>query len=301
LKVIEHAQTFGWKSAVSAFGVGKSTLYRWKAAYANGHHQLKSLIPSSTRPHRVRLMHTSAKLLSFIAAFRGHYGNKSKYVIKPFLDEYAQSLGIPSLGYSTIGKIIKRNRWFSPPRKQWSKKRFAAYQRVKYAPKEQMPGYVEVDCVHLWCTDRRYVFVSVIDVVTKVASVQLVPAATAHHTLTVLQAFGARGYPIRCVQTDNGSEFLVVFHAWLSTQAIDHHFIYPHSPRINGVVERFNRTIQEECLNRSDDLFTDNLDRFQQTLDHYLIWYNTKRPHHSLKLMAPMAYYQQLQSFPKCT
>ncbi|MBI2310066.1 transposase [Candidatus Collierbacteria bacterium] len=57
-------------------------------------------------------------------------------------------------------------------------------------------------------------------------------------------------------------------------------------------VERFNRTIQDEFLNWSDELYYD-LFSFEEKLLHYLNWYNTKRPHYSLKMQTPIAYLQQ--------
>jgi transposase InsO family protein len=299
VKVLEHATTFGWKSAISAFGIGKTTLYRWKATYRINHARLSSLIPNSTRPHHVRCMQTDPRIIPFLQSFRETYGNKSKYVMKPFLDAYTQSLGISSLSPTTIGKLIRRNHWFTPRRKRWSKKRLGSFQRTKYTPKEKTPGYLEVDCIVLSCADRRYIFVSVIDVVTKCALVRMVPSQRALHTLSVLQEYRCLGYPVRIVQTDNGSEFLGVFHEWVIAQGTPHQFIYPHSPRINGVVERFNRTVQEECIERSDELFYDS-EKFNQTLNQYMIWYNTKRPHHSLHFMTPDAYYKQLVGFPIC-
>ena len=102
-------------------------------------------------------------------------------------------------------------------------------------------------------------------------------------------------YPIREVQTDNGHEFLGEFDDYLQTQNIPHQFIYFHSPRINGVVERFNRTIQDEFLNRNDELWYD-LHLFDRKLAGYLEWYNTKRPHHSLDLKSPVIYMQKFQT-----
>lgn len=299
LKVIMHATGFGWKSAISAFGISKTTLYRWKKKYTVGHHKLAFLIPTSTRPEHLRTMRTDTRLRDFIGAFRIQYGNKSKYIIKPFLDAYARSLGISSLGTTTIGKIIKRHHFVITPKRRWSRKRLTAFQRIKHAPKEHLPGYLEVDCILVYSGGSRHAFVSVIDVVTKMAHIELVPSTTAANTQQVLQMFIGLGYPVREVQTDNGSEFLGVFHDWLVNHDIPHHFIYPHSPRINGVVERFNRTVQEECFNLTDELVT-NIPKFKEKLANYMEWYNTRRPHHSLKLMTPLAYYQQLQNFPKC-
>src|SRR3989337_4429275 len=54
--VLDHYYKYGWKSAVHAFGVRKSTLYDWKKVYEASGKKETSLIPSSTRPHNTRLM-----------------------------------------------------------------------------------------------------------------------------------------------------------------------------------------------------------------------------------------------------
>ena len=70
---------------------------------------------------------------------------------------------------------------------------------------------------------------------------------------------------------------------------LTHEFIYPRSPKINAVVERFNRTIKEEFINRCDSLYYDMV-RFNQKLLKYLNWYNQKRPHYSLGYQSPVKY-----------
>lgn len=55
------------------------------------------------------------------------------------------------------------------------------------------------------------------------------------------------------------------------------------------MVERFNRTMQEECINRIID-FIDDKETFLTKLEQYCIWYNEKRPHYALKYQTPQAY-----------
>lgn len=53
------------------------------------------------------------------------------------------------------------------------------------------------------------------------------------------------------------------------------------SPKINGVIERFNRTVREEFINPSDEIYFD-LEAFQVKLTRHLDLYNNKRPHAAL-------------------
>lgn len=67
-----------------------------------------------------------------------------------------------------------------------------------------------------------------------------------------------------------------------------HFFSYPKSPKQNATIERFNRTLQEEFVEEHRDLLELDLTQFNNKLIDYLLFYNTKRPHHTLKLKVPM-------------
>ncbi len=302
VKVIEHARDFGWKAAVAAFGIGKSTLYDWKKRYDVGRHHIRSLIPVSTRPKHVRQMHTHPAIRTFVKSVRTGEHPMNKYTIKPLLDAYCTHLGIVSVGTTTIGKVIRRNHWFQPRKvKRYDKRRFRG-QRRRYAPRGvTTPGYIEMDSITLYIMGKRWLFMSVIDVATRYGYCTVVASISSSEARRVFLEFQKRfPSPVTTIQTDNGSEFLGVFHAYCLFHGITHEFIYPRSPKINGMVERFNRTVQEECIERTDEVFYDQ-ERFKLKLANYLTWYNTKRPHMSLRLQTPIQVLQQFtSSIPKC-
>lgn len=293
--VLKHCYDYGWKAAVSAFGVPKSTLFDWKRRYEQSGQRLNSLVPVSTRPHRTRRMITDPRLVEFIRSLRLEYGRVSKYKLKVFLDAYAQSLGTVGYGYAKIAKIIRRNHYFfDPPPKQ---KHRLLRVRLKSHPRETLPGYLEMDSVAVWIPGKKLYFVTVIDVVTRFAWAKLAHSLSSLQAKLALQEFVAQYRPsVRAVQTDNGAEFLAEFDRHLLQEQIPHQFIYFRSPRINGVVERFNRTIRDEFLNRSDDLYTQDWDGLNCRLVRYLTWYNTHRPHYSLNYLSPVQYLNQFHS-----
>lgn len=293
LKVLQHYYDFGWKAAVSAYDAKKSTLFGWKKKFEKSGRKLISLVPRSTKPKHTRLMVVDPRLAIFIKSMRETYGPVSKYKIKPFLDEYARTLGITGYGREKIGKIIKRNHYFFETRPRTKRRVKPLIPRLRQAPKQTEPGYIEMDSITLYVNNKKYYFVTVIDIVTKFAGVTLTKSLTSRAAKQALVEFTAKySYTIREVQTDNGHEFLGEFDDYLQVQKIPHQFIYFHSPKINGVVERFNRTIQDEFINRNDELWYD-LDLFNQKLTGYLQWYNTLRPHHSLDLKPPIIYMQK--------
>lgn len=285
---------YGLRATLDAFEVKQSTLYDWKKAYEQSGKRLASLVPKSTRPTHTRQMIVDPKLIDCIKSMRVDYGNLGKEKLKPFVDAFAKEHGVTNYGATKIGKIIKNKHYFFEGKGTVTRKRKPCLGiRAKYAPKERTPGYIQMDSVTVYITGKRYYFSCAIDIVTKFAHCAVVPSLKARYAVTTVQEFQRQyGQTIRMVQTDNGSEFLGDFHAYLEEQEIEHIFSYPHSPKVNGTVERFNRIIQEEFINRSDELYYD-LPIFKAKLTRYLTWYNTQRPHHSLKLQAPLQYLQQ--------
>lgn len=71
------------------------------------------------------------------------------------------------------------------------------------------------------------------------------------------------------------------FHAGLEKQGLTHFFNYPRHPKSNGKIERYNRTIQLECIDPNLEALAYDIDEFNQILTDWLIYYNTKRPHFS--------------------
>lgn len=154
------------------------------------------------------------------------------------------------------------------------------------------PGNLEIDSVIVYALGKQLRFVTKVGMVTKVAYTERVKNGNALNPVQALNSFESQyQVPIYSVQTDNGSEFFKSFHEYLEEQEIKHVFTYPNSPKLNGVIERFNRTVQEEFINRSKD-FGVNQDDFQNKLTNYLIWYNNSRPHSSLGYQSPMQFIQ---------
>jgi transposase InsO family protein len=291
LHVLDHYYRHGMKSTCHAFNLPRATIYVWKKRFELSRKKLSSLIPKSTRPTNLRQMTLNLKMLEFIKSMRIEYGNLSKYKIKPFLDEYARKNNLPMYGTTKIGLIIKRRKYFFDTSKKQTKRRRVLTPRLRRSPKETLPGYIEMDSIILYVLGRKYCFITAIDVVTKFAWVKLTTNLSSRQAkLAFIEFKNQYKYKLRIVQTDNGSEFLKEFDLYLSQIQIKHEFIYQKMPKINGVIERFNRTIQEEFIERNDDLIITNTEKFTQKLYSYLIWYNTKRPHYSLGQISPTEY-----------
>ena len=95
------------------------------------------------------------------------------------------------------------------------------------------------------------------------------------------------------------------FDQYLKDNHIKHLFIYPRCPRINGYVERANRTLQEEFIDYALELLFEDLVKFNSELIKYLIFYNTKRIHRGLNNLSPIDFvlkcYPEYQMYVTCT
>jgi transposase InsO family protein len=295
LKVIEFGQVHGWLAAKDAFGVGRSTYFLWKKEFIHNQGKLSGLVPHSTKPHHVRQMNYDLRLALFIRSLREQYGRIGKQKLQLLIEVYAQELGVKPIKATAIGKIIKRNRYFFEGKRHYHQSRKGVL-RVKKAPKEKNPGFIEMDSVIVRTQGDTHTFITAIDVATKYATCVYAKRATSHKSLELLRKLHSLNqFPLRTIQTDNGSEFLGAFDRYCQDQAIPHVFTYPRSPRINGGIERFNRTIQEEFINRTDSLLLGSAE-IEGALHHYLDWYNGSRPHQSLGYLSPSSYQQSLQS-----
>lgn len=65
----------------------------------------------------------------------------------------------------------------------------------------------------------------------------------------------------------------------------------PHSPKLNGVVERMNRTSREEIYDLGFDVST-TIEEHNQLLGEQDHTYNHIRPHEALGMQTPQEYYE---------
>jgi transposase InsO family protein len=88
-------------------------------------------------------------------------------------------------------------------------------------------------------------------------------------------------FPIEAVRVDGGSEFKGAFKRYCLEQGIRIIRNQINTPEHNGKVERFHRTIEEECLWRTRSE-SEHQETIRYQLNRYLNWYNTKRRHGGL-------------------
>jgi len=298
LKVLEFSMEYGIRATVKAYGVSKASILRWKKALNKSSGKLESLVPKSRAPVHKRQMQVDHRIISFIRELRENHYRLGKEKLKPFVDEFCSSHNIKTISVSTIGKIIKRNNFFFQPHGRIYhapkyKRKINYRTKVKRSPSNQPPGYVEIDTIATFINGIKLYTFNAIDIKSRFQFSYCYKnnsSTTALDFFKKLQTVFPFMTGVKTVQTDNGSEYMGKFHAYLEEEGITHNFIYPRCPKINGYVERANRSLREEFLDHWIDIATENLNDFNKKLMEHLVWYNTKRPHYSLGNISPISY-----------
>jgi len=306
LKIIKFFDEFGHKATKEAFGYSRSTVYLWKKNYKDAKYNPSSLIPKSRRPKNVRRAEIDKRIVSFIRDMREKYPRLGKSKIKVLLDEYCAKEGFETISESAIGKVIKRNNFFfyrtsriyhnpsgwqaerarSGKRVQKKKKR-----RISSRVKAKAPGeIVQLDTITRFDLGVKTYIITAVDLFSRFSFAYSYRSLSSRMALDFYQKLEeVSPFDIKSVKTDNGLEFLGEFDNYLERNNVTHYFSYPRTPQSNSYVERFNRTLQEEFVEINLE-YVDNLHTFNDKLINYLLFFNSVRPHSSLKNQTPMGY-----------
>ena len=278
------------------FGISPQTFYRWKNRFDR--YDLTTLEEQSRKPHKVRQPETPEDIQNRVRELRTRYPRWGKDKLAVLLRR--EEIEISA---STVGRIINRLKergllvepvnmiMAKRARKKRWKPRYATRKPKGY--KIKGPGdLVEVDTlqVTLIPNEIRYQF-SARDVVVKFDGLRAYKSKTsvkAAHFLDYLQ----KKFPfkIKAIQIDGGSEFKKHFEEECKRRDIMLFGLPPRSPKLNGHVERSNRTHREEFYEVEEiDL---SIEKHNKQLEQWQYVYNYIRPHQSLDYLTPNEYYQ---------
>lgn len=314
IKIITFFDDYGAVATQRAFGTGRSTVYEWKRKLKDHRGKIVWLAPRSTRPKNVRQVSDYTWHRDQIILWREQYPGLGKDKIHALLQEDIHRHEQRPISISTVGRIITKlqKQGTLPSRRQLTflarsgrvvdkkntRPKLKKQRRGGYIP--QKPGdLLQVDCViKLVAGLRRYV-VSAVDYRTGFAfSYGYTSLSSVTTTDFLVKLRQVAPFTVQRVQTDNGSEFYKYFHDACDNLEITHFWNYPRTPKMNGKIERYNRTVQEEFVDWHMDELALVVEDFNLLLMDWLIWYNTKRPHWALELQTPMSYLLQLLQLP---
>ena len=296
-KIIIFWRKYGLQATTDAYGVSRSTLYHWYKVYKESGYVTASLDPGSQAPIKRRKRIIDSKIISEIKRLRLEVcPNMGKDKVKIFLDEYCQKNDLDNISTSTIGRIIKDRRIYHQRQKITHFGKIKVIKRTKKLrkPKDftasEVGDLIEIDTIVRFDWGIKRYIITAIDVNTRFTFAYVYKKHNSDSTKDFFKKLEqVFPYKIKRVQTDNGSEFHKYFKSYLKEKEIIHYWNYKGQPTKNGHVEKYNRTIQEEFVDQHSMLL-ENIQKFNVRLMNWLIYYNTKRPHWSLKLQSPVDY-----------
>jgi putative transposase len=294
-KVVTFFEKYGLEATEEAFGIKKSSIYKWRKALKENQGRLEVLNDKPKTPKKKREPNWDPKIVEYIKELRQQYPRLGKDKIKPFLDEFCSQNCLKTIHASTIGRIIKKKNFFFHPKKVTH---FGKIVKTEYKKKLRRKGYqiaypgdlLQIDSITRFKDGVKRYLLTAIDCKGEFSfayGYSSLSSKSAQDFFLKLESVAP--FKIKAVQTDNGLEFEKYFRDELKKKGITHFWNYPKHPQLNAKIERFNRTLQEEFLDYHMHLFYD-LNELNQKLMDWLIFYNTKRPHYSLGNIPPLKY-----------
>jgi len=195
-------------------------------------------------------------------------------------DNYSDQPALISLSRSTIYRILMRRRVLGFPKNKKERK----IHNQKYT--KGYPGEeIQVDTTEPFGKGKGTLF-DLVDDYSRWSRSYFYRGNTSQSTAQCLNHFlSTVPFPVKAVRTDNGSEFKKYFSKYCQRCNIRQIKNAIKTPEHNGKVERFHRTVEEECLWRivSQNQQTDfNLVNYE--LAKHNQWYNTRRRHGGYKM-----------------
>lgn len=254
------------------FGVEPSTISRWcRRPFATGWHELptRSARPK-TSPRALKREIVSAIIQKRVG--RRRCGQHIYHELK----REGVKVSLPSV-QRTLDRchlLKKRSLWKRPH--DATPRPIALYSGA----------LLQVDTIHIIAPDGSRIYVyTLIDLYSRWAYAEVVERIGAEISVQFIErAKQASPFAFEMIQTDHGSEFSTWFTHGLWTRGLRHRHSRVRQSNDNAHVERFNRTIQEECLDR----ITHSLKSFQIAIPEYLNYYNNARTHMGINYQTPL-------------
>lgn len=244
-RIVKYAQKHSVTETAIRYRVSRKTVYKWLARYDG---TLASLEDRSHRPRISPRSHTEQELRQIRRRLKKYKWMDLLLAYQELVekDGYTRSYG----GFKRIAARLKA---LKPSKKKKKERKLKPYQRADY-PGQKIQ--IDVKYVPSYCvTDgRKYYQYTAVDECSRWTYREMYDEHSTYSSKDFLMKLMEHApFPIREVQTDNGTEFtnrllvmkskhLTMFEKALEELEIIYHRIQIATPRHNGKVERQHRT-----------------------------------------------------------
>jgi transposase InsO family protein len=254
------------------FGVEPSTISRWcRLPMATGWHDLR------TRSSRPNTSPNALKKEIVEAIIKKRIGRRrcGQHIYHELKKEGVE-VSLPSVQRTLdrLHLLKKRSPWKRP------------HDATPRPVVTHSGALIQVDTVHIIAPDGSKIYIyTLIDLYSRWAYAEVVKKIGAVPSVRfVRRAQQLAPFKFEMIQSDNGPEFSTWFTHCLWQKDTNHRHSRVKQANDNAHIERFNRTIQEECLDRTTHTISD----FRKAIREYIPYYNNERIHMGINYQTPM-------------
>ena len=240
-RVVKKIYKIGVTAASKYYRISRNAIYEWRAKYDGK--SWKSLVDKSHRPHHHPNEHTAEEKQLILRLYPYHKDDMIMLWDALRKKGYTRS-------YTSLVRVV--NKWIKPEIKQKQTKKPKPYQRAEY-PGQKVQ--VDVKFVPSYCVvnGEKYYQYTAVDECTRWTFREMYDEHSTYSSTDFLKKLILNcPFPIREIQTDNGTEFTralisddgkpSLFEEMLELCGIKYHRIRVATPKHNGKVERQHRT-----------------------------------------------------------
>jgi transposase InsO family protein/transposase-like protein len=291
LAMIRHAQEVSGNVAQTCryYGTTRQSFYKWFHRYEEK--GVAGLRDRSSAPHHSPAA-TNAEVVGKIIYLRQNY-HFGPHKISMYLQRYHDI----TLSPSGIWRILNRLGMSRLPASQRYKRHTQRWKRYE----KPQPGHrVQIDVKFLdpvKGTRRRHYQFTAIDDCTRLRVLRIYDRCTQKTAIQFIDyVLEKLPFRVEVIQTDNGAEFQQALHWHVLDRGVQHVYIKPATPRLNGKVERSHRIDAEEFYRMLSGVVIDDTKLFNDKLQEWEDFYNYHRPHGGLGGQTP---YERLRQKTK--
>jgi len=230
---------------------------------------------------------------SLVQELKRWIDEEPSYGVRRLTVKARQSLGFP-VNRKKVHRIVKLNGWQAIKRSKGNRPRVKGWVSRAECSNQRW----SVDVTHVFCGRDGWCHLpGVIDCADReLVGWRLSKSGKANVAAAALED-GLRQRQITkahqlTLRSDNG----LVFGSKAFTQVanrfgVKQEYITPYTPEQNGMIERFFRTLKEECVWRHR---FENIDHAFEVIAEWIDKYNTARPHSALGYQSPKEYQTKL-------
>jgi len=264
----------GIRETARYFGVYPSTVSRWMKRAPEKMQGSPYIKTRSSRPHH-HPNEIPQDIVGRIIKLRLKTKRCSEVIHALLIKEgVTVSLSTVKRTLGKTGLLKKKSKW-------------KKYHRPLQRPVVKNPGdLVQIDTIHMTYpgTKTRIYIYTLLDVFSRWAYAWATPKIGAGMSVKFMQeALNTAPFSLKCLQSDHGSEFSAHFTKTMEYKGFMHRHSRVRTPNDNGHLERFNRTVQEECLY----FLPHSADVYNKALEKYIPYYNQERLHLGIGLKTP--------------